>query len=150
MNAPQTARYARLEKTITRPPDEVFAFWSDVENNPRWQQGMRSCTWTSPPPAGEGSTYNQVAHFLGRDVVSKFVVDAYEPGRLIRFRSVAGPFPIVETRTVAPAGEGGCRVEVEVGGSGSAFFKLADPILRPMVAASVKRDYARLKALLER
>ncbi|HWH33152.1 MAG TPA: SRPBCC family protein [Egibacteraceae bacterium] len=134
---------------VARPAAEVFAFVSDVTNNPRFQKGMRSCEWTSPPPVDEGSTYDQVAHFLGRDVVSKFVVDAYEPGRLIRFRSVAGPFPIVETRVVEPAGPDACRVEVTVGGSGSAFFKLADPLLRPMVAASVKRDYRRLAALLQ-
>ncbi|MCW2633576.1 MAG: Polyketide cyclase / dehydrase and lipid transport, partial [Pseudonocardia sp.] len=28
---------------IDRPAAEVFAFVSDVGNNPRWQQGQRSC-----------------------------------------------------------------------------------------------------------
>lgn len=128
---------------IDRSPDEVFAFLADFENNPRWQRGMRSCRWTSPPPHGVGSTYDQVAHFLGKDVVSSFRVEEHEPPRRVRIASTSGPFPIVETRLVEPLGDGGSRVTAIVEGDASGFFRLAGPLLRPMVARSVGRDYRR-------
>ena len=44
---------------IDLPPGELFAFLSDFENNPKWQNGMKVCTWTSAPPLRVGSTYTQ-------------------------------------------------------------------------------------------
>src|SRR5437762_10705599 len=114
---------------ISRPPDEVFAFISDFENNPKWQRGMRSCRWTSDPPYGIESTYEQVAHFLGREIVSAFRVVEYEPERRVKIVSTAGPFPIAETRTVTPL-DGGrrTRVDVTVDGDARGFFRVATPL----------------------
>ncbi len=134
---------------IDRPADQVFAFVSDFENNPRWQQGMRSCRWTSPPPHGVGSTYDQVARFLGKDIVSSFKVVEHEPGRRIKITSTAGPFPITETRIVAPRGEGRSTIAAIVEGDAGKFFRLAAPVLRPLVERSVRGDYRRLKQSLE-
>jgi hypothetical protein len=131
------------------PANEAFAFVSDVESNPRWQRGMRSCRWTSPPPHGVGSTYDQIARFLGRDVVSSFRVVEYLPGRRMRITSTSGPFPITETRTVQPLGEGRAHVAAIVEGDAGGFFRIAGPLLRALVARSVRGDYARLKRLLE-
>lgn len=134
---------------VARPAPDVFAVVSDVRNNPRWQGGMVSCAWTSPPPHGLGATYDQTARFLGRDIVSRFVVDEFEPGRVIRVRTVESPFPIVETRRVEPEGDGACRVTAIVGGDASGFFAIAAPLLRLMVARSVRGDYRRLARMLE-
>src|SRR5688572_13604489 len=116
--------------SIARPAAEVFAFVSDFENNPKWQQGMRSCTWTSPAPRGEGSTYDQVAHFLGRDVVSKFVVVEHDPPCRVKITSTARPFPITETRTVEADGPTASRVTALVEGDPGGFFRIAGPLLR--------------------
>lgn len=122
------------------PASAVFAFLSDFENNPRFQKGMRSCVWTSPPPHGVGSTYDQVAHFLGRDIVSSFVVVDHAPGHRVKIQSTSGPFPIEETRLVESRGEG-CRVTAIVGGDASGFLKVLAPLQRPLVKRSVTRDY---------
>ena len=135
---------------VERPANTVFEFVSDFENNPRWQRGMTSCRWTSPPPRGVGSTYDQVAGFLGRRIVSSFEVVEHLPGRRVKITSTAGPFPITETRTVQPLGEGRSHVSAIVEGDAGGFFRLAAPILRALVQRSVRGDYARLKRLLER
>lgn len=134
---------------VGSPANEAFAFVSDFENNPRWQRGMRSCRWTSPPPHGVGSTYDQTARFLGRDVVSSFRVVEHLPGRRVRITSTSGPFRITETRTVQPLGEGRAHVAAIVEGDAGGFFRIAGPLLRALVARSVRGDYARLKRLLE-
>lgn len=134
---------------IARPAADVFAFVADAENNPRWQQGMRSCRWTSEGPIGVGATYEQHASFLGRAMESTFEVAAFEPGRSITITTTASTFPITVTRTVEPLGDTTSRVRAEVRGDASGIFRLASPLMRWMVQRSVRADYRRLKALLE-
>ena len=136
---------------VDRPASEVFAFVSDFENNPRWQKGMKSCRWTSPAPHGVGATYDQVAGFLGKEIVSSFRVVEHETGRRVKITTTRSPFPITETRIVEPLGADRARVIAVVEGDASGFFRLAGPVLRGMVARSVHGDYTvRLKSQLER
>lgn len=137
-------------QTIHRPAGEVLAFLADATNNPRWQQGMRSCAWTSPPPIGVGSTYRQEATFLGRPVVTEFEVVAHEPGLSLTIQSTSGPFPIRVTRTVIPIDASTCRVEAMISGEPGPFFRLAGPVVQRLAQRSVTADYRRLKTLLDR
>ncbi len=134
---------------IDRPAAEVFAFVADFPNNPRWQRGMRACRWTSAPPHGVGSTYEQEARFLGKDVRNRFRLTAFEPGRRVSFESTGGSFPIAVTRTVEPLGPDRARFTEEVEGDARGFYRIAEPLLCVMVRRSIKRDFPRLKRLLE-
>ena len=137
------------EVTIDRPPPDVFAYLADMENNPTWQRGMQACTWTSEPPLRLGSTYDQTARFLGKDIVSSFEVTEFEPGERIRIVTTGGSMPIDVTRTVADDGAGGAIVRAVVRGDSSGIFRIAAPLMKFMVGASVRADYKRLKAELE-
>lgn len=134
---------------IARPAVEVFAVVADFTRNPEWQRGMRSAVWTSPPPLAVGSTYDQQARFLGRDVVTSFVVTDYEPGASISIGSQRSSFPIEVTRRVIPVSGDRCRVEADVSGDPSGFYRVFRPLLHAMVQRSVKGDYVRLRMLLE-
>lgn len=136
------------EIVIDRPPSDVFEFITNVANNPQWQRGMREAHFTSGPPLRVGSTYAQVAVFLGRRIESRFEIVEYEPGRLVKGSTTVSPFPITFTRVVEPEGTGS-RVTAIVEGNPEGFYKLASPIVRRLVAASVTRDYENLKRLLE-
>jgi uncharacterized membrane protein len=133
---------------ISRPADEAFAFVADAENNPRWQNGMRSCRWTTDPPIAVGSRYEQEASFLGKTIASNFEVVAFEPGRSITIRTIASTFPIEVTRSAEPNGPDTCTVTAVVRGDPSGVFKIATPLLRAMVQRSVRGDYRRLRELL--
>jgi uncharacterized membrane protein len=133
---------------INRPPQEVFAYLSNFENNPKWQSGMREARFTSEEPLRLGSTYEQVASFLGRPVLSTFEVITYESGQMVKATSTSGSFPITFTRMVA-AEEEGTRVTAIIEGDASGFFKLAEPLLARFVQRSVDNDYANLKKILE-
>ena len=134
---------------INRPAGEVFGFVSDASNNPRWQKGQRSCEWTSPPPIGVGSTYEQQARFLGRTVINRFEVTEYEPGRAITIESTEGSFPITVRRSVEPLDGSHSRMRAQIEGEPGGFFRLVGPLLRRFAQRSVGSDYARLKRLLE-
>jgi len=138
----------RAEVTVRRPPSEVFAYLADMANNPDWQKGMRTCRWTSEPPLRLGSTYDQVARFLGREIVSSFQVTEFEDGSLIRIRSTAG-MPLDITRRVEADGRGGSVVTAVVRGDASGVIRLADPLTRVIVGRSVRADYQRLKVSLD-
>lgn len=137
------------EREIARPAAEVFEFVSDSSNNPRWQKGQQSCEWTSPPPIGVGSTYNQRARFLGRTLLNRFGVIEYEPGRSITIRSVEGNFPIEVRRSVEPIGPDRTRLTAEINGEPTGLFRIAGPLVQRFAQRSVDADYDRLKTLLE-
>ena len=137
------------EVEIDRPADEVFAVVSDFSRNPDWQGGMRSARWTTEPPLRVGSTYEQVARFLGRDVVTTFEVVGYEPGRSVTIESRQSSFPITVTRAVEPIGADRTRVSAVIDGRPGRFFRLFGPLLRMMAERSVRQDYQRLRELLE-
>lgn len=139
----------RVARTINRPADEVFAFISEMANNPRWQNGMRRCEWVTPPPVRVGSRYDQEARFLGRKILSTFEVTIYEPSRVFEATTVQSSFPITFHREVHPIDGGSCRVQAIITGDASGFFRIAEPLLRRMTARSINGDYDRLKVLLE-
>ena len=128
---------------IDRDPDEVFSYLADFANNPAWQSGMASCAWTSETRGEVGSTYAQSARFMGKDIETRFVVTARED-RSISIESTKSTFPIQVTRAV-DAHEGGARVVAHVRGQPTGLMKL----FTPLVKISVKKDYQKLKALLE-
>lgn len=136
-------------REIARPAADVFSFFSDASNNPKWQKGQRSCVWITPPPIAVGSIYDQEARFLGRRVFTRFEVVDYHQGQVIEIQSIEGSFPIRVRRTVEPMGENRCRVVADITGEPGGFFKLAAPLLRRLAQRSVDADYDRLKVLLE-
>lgn len=133
---------------VPRPAEELFAYVSDMSNNPRWQQGQVRCEWTTPPPIGVGSHYEQHARFLGRDLVSTFEVVEFAPGRRIRIRTLDSAMPMDITREVEPVGADRSRVVATIRGGPTGPLRLLDPLTERMVRRSVRGDYKRLADLL--
>ncbi len=142
------ATRVEVDIQIDRPTDEVFAYLSNFENNPRWQKGMDSCTITSDGEFGVGSTYDQVAHMANRQILSSFEVIEYQPGRRVKATTTKSSFPITFTRVVDPV-DGGSRVRAIIEGDATGFFRLLNPVMNVMVKRSINADYGRLKNLLE-
>jgi len=138
------------ERTISRPAGDVAEFFFDASNNPKWQKGMISCEWVSEPPIRVGSTYAQLARFMGRDVRSTFVVTDFEPGRSIRIETIESTFPIQVERSVEPIDESSSRVSAEItGGPDGGLMKMLSPLMAGRAQKSVDNDYDRLVQLLE-
>ena len=134
---------------IQRPAAEVFDYVSNFEHNPVWQGGMQSARVTSEPPLRVGSTYVQVAKFLGRRIDTRFEVTGLEPGRAVSIASTSGTFAIQVTRRVEPTGDDRCAVTAHVRGQPTGFFKLFGGLMDGMVRKSVQKDYAELKRILQ-
>ena len=133
---------------ISRPQKEVFDFVSEFPNDPTWQRGKVSCTWTSLNGLEVGATYEQHARFLGKDVHQTFRVLELVPGHMVRYESKDGSFPITVIRTVDDLGDDRSRFTEAVQGEASGFFKIASSLLQPLVRRSIARDFRRLKEIL--
>jgi uncharacterized membrane protein len=134
---------------IQRAAGDIFAYISDFENNPQWQSGMVACRFTSEGPLRIGSSYVQEARFLGRTIESTFEVLEYEPGRMVKAGTTGGSFPISFQRWVEPQADGSSLVSASITGDASGFFRLAEPLMRPMVQRQIEGDYANLKRIME-
>ncbi|MGP4081726.1 SRPBCC family protein [Pseudalkalibacillus sp. R45] len=137
-----------VTKTIEQPPEKVFTYIANFENNPKWQKGIIEAKFTTNEPLQVGSTYDQVAKFLGKRIITTFRVVAYEENEKIKITSVKSTFPITVTRTVEPF-NGATKVTTIVEGDASKVFKITQPIMKKMVEKSVKTDYENLKKQLE-
>ena len=140
---------SEIDIEIDRPADEVFAYISNFENNPQWQSGMVDCQFTSAGEFGVGSTYKQIAKFLGRTIESNFEVIEYEPGRTVKAQTTSSTFPIQFKRSVEPIDTNRTRVTAIITGDATGIFKLAEPLLGRMVQGQIEGDYNRLKTILE-
>ncbi|HEV2070219.1 MAG TPA: SRPBCC family protein, partial [Acidimicrobiales bacterium] len=134
--------------TVNRPPDEVYRFWREVENLPRFMahlesvhgQGDVRSHWVARAPAGGTVEWD-----------AEVVEDV--PGSLVAWRSLDGAeVPNSGTVRLAPAPGGGAtevRVDLEyrppLGAVGSAAARLfgEDP------AQQIKDDLRRFKQVVE-
>ena len=138
----------RINIQIEAKSDDVFAYISNFENNPKWQDGMISCAWITKPPLKVGSKYVQKAKFLGKDVDTVFEVIAYKEGEMVQAKSIQSSFPIIFKRSVRPL-KNGTEVEAFITGDPSGFYKLAMPLMKLLVNKTIKKDYKNLKKILE-
>jgi uncharacterized membrane protein len=139
-----------VELEINRPQAVVWEYMENAEHNPEWLQNMQSARWTTDPPIRVGSRYDQVARFLGKEVRTSFEVTTLDAGRRITISSLPGSsFPLRITREVEPRGDQACRVAETAEGDAGGFFRLAEPLMRPLVERNIKGAYKRLKQLLE-
>jgi len=140
---------ATIVVDIDASPEDVFAVIADYSRGPEWQRNMSSARWTSPEPHGVGSTFEQTAHFMGRDMTAGYEVTEHDAPRVTAIRSTSGPFPITVRRVVEPR-NGGARVtETDTGGPGG-IARLLSPLMKSMMTRTIGRDYLRLKEQLER
>src|SRR4051812_29040889 len=81
---------AEKEITIARPPEAVFEFLADPENDTQWRSGVLDLERISG--AGVGARYAQgVKGPGGRRIAADIEITEFEPGRAIAFQTTSGP-----------------------------------------------------------
>ena len=137
-----------INLVINRPIEEVFAFISNPENQPRWRATTLEISRTSSEPLGIGSIVKGRFTFLGRPFEGNLEIIALEPHRSYTARMVGGPFPLEARYTLKPAGSG-TQLTLVIEGEPGGFFKLAEPLVVSLAKRSYEADLHNLKDLLE-
>jgi uncharacterized protein YndB with AHSA1/START domain len=82
--------HAERTITVARPIEEVFDFFADGRNNPRWRPGVIEIALAQG--SGAGAVYSQkVKGPGGRPVAADYKVTVFERPARLEFDVVAGP-----------------------------------------------------------
>jgi uncharacterized protein YndB with AHSA1/START domain len=138
---------AANEILIASPPDEVFRFLADPENDLQWRNGVLDLKRISG--SGVGARYAQTVKGPGgKRIAADIEITELEPGHAIGFKTVTGPVR-PRGRYLLTAAEGGTslrfELEVKVGG----LKRLMAPMVQKTMDAEVSR-LEQLKQVLER
>jgi uncharacterized membrane protein len=138
---------AQRSIVINRPVDQVWAYVTDGSTAPKWRPGVLDVSKVSG--SGIGETWKQgVKGPGGRRIDADYEVTAWEPGKLMAFKAIAGPVrPTGEYRFAAE--NGGTRLSFSLQAELSGIKKL---LMGGMVQSTMDAEMGsldRLKAVLE-
>ena len=138
----------RVEHTveIARPADEVFALLTDVSRVPEWQTSAVESQ--ADGPLAEGVRIHERRHFLGHDADTELEVSAFEPGRRLALRALKGPLTL-SIDHVLEEQDGRTSLHVSAEGRAHGLLRLAGPAVTAKARQELRRDFDRLKAILE-
>jgi uncharacterized protein YndB with AHSA1/START domain len=140
---------AHAERTITisRPPDEVFRFFTTPANDPTWRNGVKEISAEGPIAVGT-KVHQTVAGPAGRSITADIQVTAYEPPTRYGFQAIAGPARPVGEYRFAPSDKGTqvtFTLDAELGGLKKLFLsgavqKTMDGEMQALDAAKAKLE----------
>jgi uncharacterized protein YndB with AHSA1/START domain len=138
----------RAEHTveIARPAREVFAALTDVARVPEWQGSAVEAR--ADGPLAEGVRIQERRHFLGHDEETELEVTVFEPGRRLALRTLKGPVKL-EIDHVLEELDGRTKLHVKAEGRPHGLLRLAGPAVTAKARQELRRDFDRLKAILE-
>jgi uncharacterized protein YndB with AHSA1/START domain len=135
-----------VEVDIDRPPEVVFAVLTDIGRLPEWQASAVSAE--AEGPVGEGTRIRETRRLLGREYRVVHEVTAFDPPHRFDVQSVEGPLPLTVRHTLEPSG-GGTHLEVVGEAKPKGMLRLAAGGIAKTAEGEFRRDFERLKELLE-
>jgi uncharacterized protein YndB with AHSA1/START domain len=135
---------------ISRPVREVWDFFNDLTNSPRWTRSGSEVRQTSNGPLGVGSTFESVRKIFGREIKSQtLVATEYEPERLISYIAVIPILGRVIGGYTFESVDGGTRMsrwtQAELGRAEGLF----GPLAARLFSRAQGTELANLKRLIE-
>jgi hypothetical protein len=137
----------QTEVLIRKPRAEVAAFMFEPRNDKVWTTGVVECRPLTDGPLRAGSRVERISKFLGRQFGYVYEVIASEPERSVDM-TVEKPFPM-QIRYELEDPPDGTLARIRARGDATGFFRLASPLMAPMVRRNITRDLELLKAHLE-
>jgi uncharacterized membrane protein len=137
---------------VDHPPETVFAFVSDAENNPRWHEHVRETRWLDEGPTRLGRRGRQFGHLFGRDWAFVAEVVEWEPPRLVTFQVIEGYKVRTSIRTEPAAAGGGTDVTLVVTSPRiltDRVDRFVSSLMRRSQQARIRGDTERLRKALD-
>ena len=134
--------------TIGRPVHDVFAYVSDLRNDPAWHTDLLTVEQTSPGPAGVGTAYRAtIKPFMGNNQALMEIV-GFTPDRGLELTGSMGPLRPRISFSFA-GGNGGTSVTRRIQLQPPGLMRLMQPIMGPMFRRRNVQFLGNLKRVLE-
>jgi carbon monoxide dehydrogenase subunit G len=133
---------AELTIEIARTPEEVFDYLTEVSNLPTWQSGVHTAR-------REGDRIFESRHLLGRELSTTLAIEAEERPRIFAIRALDSPVPFTVRHELEPEGSGGTRLHVLGEGDAGMLPGFAAGIMARRAEKQFRKDFERLKRVLE-
>lgn len=131
------------EQQIACAPEVAFDLMADARKEPEWNSQVSSVELTSGEPIGAGSQFVIVNRGEAYDVT----VSTYDRPGTLAFRAT-GSIELVIRHAFAGR-EGGTHVTSEYDFRPRGAMKVLFTVMKPVIAANVKKQLASFKALCE-
>jgi uncharacterized protein YndB with AHSA1/START domain len=136
---------ASNEITIAQPPEVVFAYLADAENDREWRPGVVEIA--RQHGEGVGTRYRQVMSSGRRRIDADIEITEYEPDRRLAFRTLVGPVRPTGTYELTPA-DGGTALRFSLHADLTGPKRLLAPVVRKTMVSEVA-NLENLKRRLE-
>jgi len=138
----------RIELTleVARVPEEVFALLADLDRLPEWQASA-----IESRADGElevGARIHERRRLMGRELENELEVVAYDPPRRLTLKALGGPVRFTVDHELQDA-DGSTRLTVVAEGKAGGMMKFAEPAIARTAKEEFRKDFDRLKELLE-
>jgi len=131
---------------ISRPPEDVFGYLTDVDTLTRWQKSLLEAQ--ADGPFQEGTRIVEKRSLFGREAETELEVTAMEAPRRLKLKTIRGPVQLEVDHQLEPNGAG-TRLHVTAAGRAKGALRFAGPAVAAGARQELKGDFERLKALLE-
>ena len=139
-----------VSKVIARPVQEVWDFFVDLPNSPRWTRSGSELRQTSDGPLGVGSTVESVRPLFGREIKSqRMVATAFEPPQLISFTADVKLLGRIVGGFTFESVDKGTRLSRWTEADLGRGERLLAPLLVRVVGRFQRTELANLKRLIE-
>jgi carbon monoxide dehydrogenase subunit G len=135
-------RRARVEA----PPEELFAYLSDLANLPEWQTGIVSADITSGDELGVGTTARVVRDLMGQQIEAPMTVTAYEPPGRLAIRSEVSGVKATAELDMIPADGGATDLGFAMEIRGSLITSFMEPMIAGAAGGEIDASIARIQA----
>jgi uncharacterized protein YndB with AHSA1/START domain len=125
---------------------DVFDYLVDLDRLPDWQRSVLESR--ADGPLAQGVHVHERRRVMGRDIENELEVTAYEPPHRLTLKALKGPVKFTVDHELAEA-DGSTRLHVVAEAKARPFMKLAEPMLARTAEEELRRDFDRLKEILE-
>jgi uncharacterized protein YndB with AHSA1/START domain len=138
----------RVELTIeiARPATDVFAYLVDLGKLPEWQSSAVEAR--ADAPLAHGSRITERRRLFGHEAETELEVTAYDPPERLTLRALDGPVRFTVDHRLEEA-DGATQLHVVAEGKSGGVLRFAGPLVERKAREEFRRDFERLKEILE-
>lgn len=140
----------RLEHSLVvrRPRSDVFAFLADPAKLSLWQSGIVEVQADGEVVCA-GYRHREIRSLLGMRIEQTLEVTAFDPPERLDLQVVDGPFPLSISHVLTETDDGETQIHVVGEGDPGPLFRFGARLVARKVRDQSRRDFGRLKELLE-